>query len=265
MKTIRLKAAKTHYLVTAGLLAAAAVALAVLATNGPWSGVASAQQPESKRLLYTAKFTCVEDGSSGGRGAGPFEPAAYQTALNIHNFNGSDVQFRVKAVSAGHHGPPTQPPTAPIEVALASGHATDFTCGNIAGLFGDGEPVLDGFVSIDSPVELDVVAVYTARTVEVRMADRYTTFHEGFGTLANDPTRLPLPDAVSVDPVTGVPEETLGSSVQLSRTFLNPDFGSIGNGSVGLGLGVGAGVSIDVEYIQPRTVMVGGPGSLTIR
>jgi hypothetical protein len=64
----------------------------------------AAQFPES--FLYTVKFTCVEEVGppEGNPGGGPFMPAKYRTAVNIHNPQRESFNFRKKAVVALSQG-----------------------------------------------------------------------------------------------------------------------------------------------------------------
>ena len=62
----------------------------------------SQAQPPALTYIYSVNFTCVNEvGPATVVGVeGPLEPAAYRTAINIHNFHDKPAKFRKKAVLA---------------------------------------------------------------------------------------------------------------------------------------------------------------------
>lgn len=109
----------------------------------------------------------------------------YRTGINIHNPSDQTITITRKvAVGVGEGEEPGEFSVSPFKKAtLAPDGTLVMDCGNIAGFFCpfpiEGGAVcidfgaLDGFVVINSPIELDVVAVYTARqaTGEVHTLD----------------------------------------------------------------------------------------------
>lgn len=147
--------------------------------------LAGAQAASAKYLYsYAVKFVCgynnTNIGSSGGNDAG--EPTVkfgnYATDINIYNFNVNpdlppDATIRKDVLILVDHGKPVgrEPKvvksTAADGILLRSGEATMDDCNRIGELlFPAGVPIpfphMIGFLVIQSTVELDVTAVYTA-------------------------------------------------------------------------------------------------------
>jgi hypothetical protein len=129
--------------------AAAAVAL----------GLPSAAAAQDFNFEYAAKIVC-------GRiinNSGPLSMGTYQTAVNIHN-PGDDQPFRRKVAIAPQGSP------GPISkfkmVTLKPDQAMEVDCRQIIVQMGESglqvTAFTKGFLVIQSPRELDVVAVYTA-------------------------------------------------------------------------------------------------------
>ena len=110
---------------------------------------------------YAAKLVC---GKSDGK---ILAPGVYFTAVNVHNPTYTTVGFRVKVALAL---PGLQPGTVSEfrDAKLGPDEALEIDCPDISNpeIFKFPEPrrrgFLKGFVVIESEVELDVVAVYTA-------------------------------------------------------------------------------------------------------
>lgn len=131
------------------------------------------KQPETikTQFQYTAKAVCSlltphRDGS--------LVKGVYQTAINIHNTANHDITFAVKVALALPFGKsPGEFSISPFKRGtLDPNGAVQLNCGNIASFFCpiDGACIdfafLEGFLVIKSPVELDVVGVYTARPTD---------------------------------------------------------------------------------------------------
>ena len=220
------------------------------------AGLASAA-PSQHVYLYTVKFACAPEVGPTDDVELPFEPAWYRTAVNVYNFQSTPVTFHVRAVIARLAPLQQLPPSAPEPISLNAGRATDINCQVIANsLGGGGQPVGSGFVILESREELAVVAVYTAKVMEVQIQNQEAVYFDGpCGGGFTNPNALPLPDPVVVDPDTG-PDPPQGSAIEQVRlhiddTCSDADFRAA---TGGVGLGVGAGVSVDVEYIEPRRV-----------
>jgi hypothetical protein len=119
------------------------------------------------KFQYAAKAVCGNfDDSSLSRGI-------YRTAINVHNPTEETVNLAKKVALAAREGePPGQFSVMPFHKAsLNPDAAFEIDCQDIANFFCPiGEPpvcidfiFIKGFVVINSPVELDVVAVHTAR------------------------------------------------------------------------------------------------------
>ena len=117
---------------------------------------------------YSAKVVCSlllphQDGSM-ARGT-------YRTVINIHNPTDKKIAIAEKVALADQLGTTSGPfSVTPFKkTLLGPDGAVQITCGDIAGFFCPINGVcvdfafLDGFLVIKSPVELDVVGVYTAR------------------------------------------------------------------------------------------------------
>jgi hypothetical protein len=109
---------------------------------------------------YAAKFICgTSDGAVLARGH-------YLTAVNVHNTTGEEIEFSKKFAIAW----PGQQPGAVVDAPptrLGSDQALEIDCQEIRArtrLPG----FVKGFVIIESAVELDVVAVYTAAWTDRR-------------------------------------------------------------------------------------------------
>jgi hypothetical protein len=119
-----------------------------------------AQFAERVIFQYAAKFVC-------GKSAGEVvAPGVYFTAINVHNPTYAPVHLRAK-VAVALPGLKPGPVSAFYNASLGPDEALEIDCPDIfnphifkhAGTKAD---FLKGFVVIESEVELDVVAVYTA-------------------------------------------------------------------------------------------------------
>lgn len=153
-----------------------------------------------KGYQYAVKFIC---GCSKGE---IVSPGQYYTAINIHNPTDKDARFRKKVAVAL----PNERPGHVTEFTftrLGPDEALEIDCPDIYRLVGLPEGcLLKGFVVIESTVELDVVAVYTAaggdRQVETIHTERVPA------RLIKEPKKRPpddreprkLPDLVPVPP-----------------------------------------------------------------
>jgi hypothetical protein len=130
--------------------------------------IASAEEVIKTTYQYSAKVICSlllphQDGSL-ARGT-------YRTLINIHNPTDNEITIVEKVALANQLGTDPGPfSVTPFKKSkLAPDGALQVSCFDIAGFFCpiDGVCVdfafLDGFLVIKSPVELDVVGVYTAR------------------------------------------------------------------------------------------------------
>jgi hypothetical protein len=218
------------------------------------------------QYVYAVKFVCaLVDGVTAGH---------YETAINIHNPQLQSVTFRKKAVIARPASLPGLPPSGKTNETLAPDWAREITCQIISQILAvDPKTVgFTGFLVLESPVELDVVAVYTKYSTDIRTMGEKNLVYSG--PEPRHPPDEPFPRAFPVDPVTG---EALPAQVRvrpgqpeapplpprkpIEATAVQPQgpaaqSGSWGTG-MGLGLGVGVGTSMHVEYIQPKR-LIGG-------
>ena len=128
------------------------------------------------RYQYAAKAACSLLATFGDIA---LAQGTYRTLINIGNPTDQTVQFAVLPIVAGSLGAPSGGIGGVVarKGELAPDAALSIDCGTIAGFFcptADGLcfdfAALDGFVKINSPVELDVVAIYTARPAEGEVA-----------------------------------------------------------------------------------------------
>ncbi|ABA59189.1 hypothetical protein [Nitrosococcus oceani] len=143
------------------------------------SGIFQAAQAETAKypetikteFQYAAKVACSlllphQDGT--------LVRGTYRTIVNIHNPTNKPITIAAKVALATAFGSEPGPfDVTPFKKAkLQPDGVTELSCFNIAGFFCpiDGVCVdfafLEGFVVIKSPVPLDVVSVYTARSTE---------------------------------------------------------------------------------------------------
>ena len=155
--------------VAAGIMGLALLASGVLAAAGEDSS-------SRVNLRYPVTFVC---GSPGGGGQPipdvqlPLTQGRYHTAINVHNpsLDHAVVFFKKVAVASASPYEGAQRPgkiTPFVQAELKANEAFEIDCPEIASVtelpIGGGN-YIKGFVVIMSPSELDVVAVYTARSM----------------------------------------------------------------------------------------------------
>jgi hypothetical protein len=127
-----------------------------------------AQQQVATRFQYAAKTLCTLAGDVGFGDA--FAPGRYRTVINIHNPTERKIEIARKFALA------VQPGEAAGEfsitpyksLTLEPDQAVAYHCFDISSFYCPIRGVcvhftaIDGFLVVNSPVELDVVAVYTA-------------------------------------------------------------------------------------------------------
>jgi len=136
---------------------------AVLLVIAP--SAASAQLRTSYQ--YAVKTLCTLLGDTGFGDA--LSPGRYRTVINIHNPIEKKFEIARKFALAGGQGEPfgTFSVTPYKSLTLGPDQAIAFNCFDIAGFFCPINNVcvdftaIDGFLVINSPTELDVVAIYT--------------------------------------------------------------------------------------------------------
>lgn len=108
-----------------------------------------------KGIEYAAKIIC------GAPDRPALAPGAYYTAINVHNPGRDTVRFRQKfaLTRAGETPGPISPFSGAV---LAPDQALEIDCTDIARRSQQRLSFLKGFAVLQSPSELDVVAVYTA-------------------------------------------------------------------------------------------------------
>ena len=146
-------------------------ALSLVLAAGVWlassCGAAHAQRL-STTYQYSVKAICTLLGDIGFGDA--FAPGRYRTVINIHNPTEKSVEIARKFALAGAPADPAGSfsMTPYKALTLKGDQAVAFNCFHIADFFCPINNVcvdftaIDGFLVINSPVELDVVAVYTA-------------------------------------------------------------------------------------------------------
>lgn len=115
---------------------------------------------------YAVKFVCgKQDGNI-------LAPGSYWTAINVHNPSADSVVFRFKAALTAPNL--EQGPISKFHRAkLGPDGALEIDCDDVRRLFDMEKGFAKGFIVIQSPSELDVVAVYTASGSDKRVE----TFH----------------------------------------------------------------------------------------
>ncbi len=144
------------------------VALSIFLLHlGILPAMASDKAASGKSFTYAVKFTCVNEvGPAANGDEVPFVPAVYRTVVNVHNPHDQTVTFTKKAVLARSQDLPRGPITIREIEDLAPHQALAVDCIDIQkNLFGGLQPIGDGFLVIESSVELNVVAVYTTLSI----------------------------------------------------------------------------------------------------
>jgi len=129
---------------------------------------AYAQQRVATTYQYSAKTLCTLLGDIGFGDA--FAPGRYRTVVNIHNPTERKIEITRKFALSLQPGEAAGSfsITPYKSLTLEADQAVAYNCFDIAGFYCpiDGVCVdftaIDGFLVVNSPVELDVVAVYTA-------------------------------------------------------------------------------------------------------
>ena len=131
---------------------------------------------QHRALQYAAKFLCGpirresddhdrhrfgDDDDRWRREAGPAAEGIYYTAINLHNPTDRRTAIRLKVAVALDDGKPG-PISRFIDLILGPDEAISIDCRQISKLLEAMHGFSEGFVVIESDVELDVVAVYTA-------------------------------------------------------------------------------------------------------
>lgn len=124
------------------------------------------QFAEGASFQYAAKVVC---GTSAGD---VVAPGVYFTAINVHNPSQTTVQFRWK-VAVARPGAKTGPVSKFFEARLGPDEALEIDCPDIMKRVRT-KDFLKGFVVIESGLELDVVAVYTACPERGQVATLHT-------------------------------------------------------------------------------------------
>jgi len=108
---------------------------------------------------YDAKYLCGKQGTSPHN----FLPGVYFTSINVYSNSGVHAfkkRFTVSLVNEKAGGS-----TGWVVTSLSAGQSLQIDCDNIISHLGTlppGGQVTEGFVIIDSPNKLDIVAVYSA-------------------------------------------------------------------------------------------------------
>ena len=194
-----------------GLADAAAAVLAAQARCRCECGCGSNQKPckedkrkSRKRFTYAVKFAC------GNAKAGIVAKGQYFTAINIQNPSDKTVRFR-KHISVALPGERAGMVTERTFTKLGPYEALEIDCPDIYKYVGlpDG-CFLKGFVNIESVVELDIVAVYSASGADGHVESIHTERVSGRVLefkRSKTPERIPeeLPDLIPVPPYPAFP------------------------------------------------------------
>lgn len=129
-----------------------------------FSSTASAQPAPG--FQYAVKFIC---GKSPGQ---VLAPGVYFTAINVHNPSRGTISFNKKVAIALPEEKPGRVSQF-FEARLRADEALEIDCPDIMRHAQSTDDFLKGFVVIQSRVELDVVAVYTAAGATDRVETLY--------------------------------------------------------------------------------------------
>jgi hypothetical protein len=158
--------------IAAGLLVMGVMLWSV--SNTSWQ--AAKAQAQKLAFIYAAKYVCAPDL---GAAEPPLVSGIYKTAVNVHNFLGQEVKFTKKVAMARGQDEPRGPISDRETVTLKLDEAVEIDCLDIAKLLKDKKALSPkGFVVIESPVELDVVAVYTSQVVVKERDEGFTCWNK---------------------------------------------------------------------------------------
>ena len=119
------------------------------------------QAAEHTRFEYAVKFICGVAGANASSSR-IVAPGQYFTAINVHNpsfIQPVRFQWKIAIAPPGVRGGPI---SGFFEAVLKPDQALEIDCPDIFERSPVRTPLLKGFVVLVTPLELDVVAVYTA-------------------------------------------------------------------------------------------------------
>ena len=121
-----------------------------------------------RALQYSVKFLCGameekrgHDDDDRRHERNPLAEGRYYTVINIHNPTDRPAVLRIKFASASENGKPG-PISRFFEIRLGADEVVSLDCSQIFKLLDTKYDFIDGFAVVETDVELDVVAVYTA-------------------------------------------------------------------------------------------------------
>lgn len=172
--------------------------LGTLNTPGPGPGPEPGPQPGPAGFEYAVKFVC------GSPVVPVVAPGEYFTAINVHNPAERPVSFR-KKVAIALPGEKAGRVSKFFEAQLKGDEAFEIDCQDIL-KHADAQGFLKGFVVLETPSELDVVAVYTAGHPQVETLDIERVPPRPFaaGTVVGPADPSHCPAGSGGDPVGGV-------------------------------------------------------------
>ena len=120
-----------------------------------------AKRPAPYAFQYAAKFVCIANIPNTSATTDSLLPGVYETVVNVHNPHDRDVKFRAK-VALGRQGLISKF----VDQGLGPDEVTRYVCRDLRETF-ELFPIhgAEGFLVIESPDSLDVIAVYTAGPV----------------------------------------------------------------------------------------------------
>ncbi|MBI1884791.1 MAG: hypothetical protein HYS09_00465 [Chloroflexi bacterium] len=222
--TLRLR----HLLAGVALILLVAAGLGFLLYSRASGGFTSAVTTVPPSFFHAVKFVCVPEV---GPAAGAVVPGTYKTAINVHNPNPGPVDLAKKAVIARSEDLTRGPISTKKFLTLGSDRALEIDCADIKNVLfgGKTQAVGKGFVVIESPAELDVVAVYTQLTTVGSSEDKETvTAKQGAPTFEFD--RFSASFATATVGFTGGQPDTVNLS---GPTTVRVDLGKLSDTACG--------------------------------
>lgn len=141
------------------------------------------KKPSKTMYEYAVKFICGEPDVP------VVAPGHYYTAINVHNPISDTVKFR-KKVAVALPGEKAGPVSRFYDAALKYDEAMEIDCPDILKHADVEEGFLKGFVVIQSPSELDVVAVYTTAEWQVESLHTERVPYR----IVGEPAKIKVPD-----------------------------------------------------------------------
>lgn len=197
---------------------------------------------------YAVKFVC---GKSDGTVVAPGE---YWTAINVHNATSLPVTFK-KKIAIGFPSERPGPVSKFFDAKLSPDEAFEIDRKDIFEHANTNLEFIKGFVIIETAVELDVVALYTAAGVDKQVETLHIEHVSPRRILLGLPDLVPVPNengsfCKGQAPVLVVTVKNQGTAAAGPSTT-KVDFGQYGSITMPTPI-LGPGISVDLNFQMPH-------------